>query len=52
MGQLVRHPNIVAIDDVGEENGTSYITMEFVEGQTLRELVKIRGPSMCLGPST
>ena len=43
MGQLLRHPNIVAIDDVGEESGTSYITMEFVEGQTLRELVKIRG---------
>jgi len=43
MGQLLRHPNIVAIDDVGEEAGTSYITMEFVEGQTLRELVKIRG---------
>jgi len=43
MGQLLRHPNIVAIDDVGEENGASYITMEFVEGQTLRELVKIRG---------
>jgi len=43
MGQLLRHPNIVAIDDVGEEHGASYITMEFVEGQTLRELVKIRG---------
>ncbi|MFM7138470.1 MAG: protein kinase domain-containing protein [Planctomycetota bacterium] len=43
MGHLLRHPNIVAIDDVGEEGGTSYITMEFVEGQTLRELVKIRG---------
>jgi serine/threonine-protein kinase len=43
MGQLLRHPNIVAIDDVGEEDGASYITMEFVEGQTLRELVKIRG---------
>lgn len=43
MGQVLRHPNIVAIDDVGEESGTSYITMEFVEGQTLRELVKIRG---------
>ena len=43
MGQLLRHPNIVAIDDVGEEAGVSYITMEFVEGQTLRELVKIRG---------
>ncbi|MFM8413556.1 MAG: serine/threonine-protein kinase [Planctomycetota bacterium] len=43
MGRLLRHPNIVAIDDVGEEHGASYITMEFVEGQTLRELVKIRG---------
>jgi CheY-like chemotaxis protein/predicted Ser/Thr protein kinase len=43
MGQLLRHPNIVAIDDVGEEGGASYITMEFIEGQTLRELVKIRG---------
>ncbi|MBM4023473.1 MAG: serine/threonine protein kinase [Planctomycetes bacterium] len=43
VGQLLRHPNIVAIDDVGQENGASYITMEFVEGQTLRELVKIRG---------
>ena len=43
MGHMLHHPNIVAIDEVGEENGTSYITMEFVEGQTLRELVKIRG---------
>jgi eukaryotic-like serine/threonine-protein kinase len=43
MGHMLRHPNIVAIDEVGEENGTSYITMEFVEGQTLRELVRIRG---------
>jgi CheY-like chemotaxis protein len=43
MGHMLRHPNIVAIDEVGEENGSSYITMEFVEGQTLRELVKIRG---------
>jgi serine/threonine-protein kinase len=43
MGRLLRHPNIVAIEDVGQEQGTSYITMEFVEGQTLRELVRIRG---------
>lgn len=43
MGQMLRHPNIVAIYDVGEEAGASYITMEFVEGQTLRELVKRRG---------
>ena len=43
MGRLLRHPNIVAIEDVGEENNTSYITMEFIEGQNLRELVRIRG---------
>ncbi|MFM8284135.1 MAG: protein kinase domain-containing protein [Planctomycetaceae bacterium] len=43
MGRLLRHPNIVAIEDVGLEHTSSYITMEFVEGQTLRELVRIRG---------
>ena len=43
MGRLLRHPNIVAIEDVGEEHGSSYLTMEFVEGQTLRELVRLRG---------
>ena len=43
MGRLLRHPHIVAIEDVGHEHGTSYITMEFVEGQTLRELARIRG---------
>jgi serine/threonine protein kinase len=43
MGMLLRHPGIVRTDDVGQENGSSYLIMEFVEGQTLRELVKIRG---------
>jgi serine/threonine-protein kinase len=43
MGRLLRHPHIVSIEDVGRANGSSYITMEFVEGQTLRELVKVRG---------
>ena len=42
MGKRLRHAHIVQIEDVGRENGTSYITMEFVEGQTLRELVRVR----------
>ena len=43
MGRQLRHPNIVAVEDVGEQDNTSYITLEFIEGQTLRELVRIRG---------
>jgi len=43
VGRHLRHPTIVAIEDVGQEDGASYITMEFIEGQTLRELVRIRG---------
>ena len=43
VGKLLRHPHIVSIEDVGRENNSSYITMEFVEGQNLRELVRIRG---------
>lgn len=33
------HPNIVAVYDVGECDGVSYIVTELVEGQTLAELI-------------
>ena len=32
----LNHPNIISIYDVGRENSTAYIAMEFVEGRTLR----------------
>ena len=37
------HPNIVEMYDVGEDNGNYYIVMEFVNGKTLKSLVKKRG---------
>ena len=37
------HPNIVEMYDVGEDNGTYFIVMEYIEGQTLKQLIKKRG---------
>ncbi len=42
VGIKLRHPNIVAIHEVDPDPRNPYMVMEFVEGQTLRELVKIR----------
>lgn len=33
----LRHPHIVAVHEVGRENGTLYIVSEFVQGVTLAE---------------
>ena len=37
------HPNIVEVYDVGEDDGVYYIVMEYVEGKTLKQLLKKRG---------
>ncbi|MDW7675357.1 MAG: Stk1 family PASTA domain-containing Ser/Thr kinase, partial [Bacillota bacterium] len=37
------HPNIVNIFDVGYNEGNHYLVMEFVEGQNLKEIIKLRG---------
>jgi eukaryotic-like serine/threonine-protein kinase len=34
---LLNHPNLLAIYDVGNENGSPYIVSELLEGETLRE---------------
>ena len=34
------HPNIVEMYDVGEDNGNFYIVMEYIDGQTLKQLIK------------
>lgn len=37
------HPNIVEMYDVGEDDGLYYIVMEYVDGKTLKQLLKKRG---------
>src|SRR3954451_7938177 len=41
------HPHIVSVYDWGEEDDTSFIVMEYVPGQTLREIIQTYGR---LGP--
>src|SRR5438045_9734033 len=38
------HPNIVSIYDWGEEDGTYFIVMEYVDGKPLSQLIHSKGP--------
>lgn len=42
MGLQLRHPNIVSIYEIQNDPRAPYLVMEFVEGETLREILKIR----------
>ncbi len=37
------HPNIVTVYDAGEQSNEYYMAMEFVEGTTLKELIRRKG---------
>jgi serine/threonine-protein kinase len=39
----IRHKNICQMFDLGEDQGTHFITMEFVEGQDLKKLIRQSG---------
>lgn len=39
----LNHPNIVSVYDWGEEQGTYFIVMEYVEGRSLAEMIRTEG---------
>jgi urea transport system substrate-binding protein len=39
----LQHPNVVALFDVGEENGNYFIAMQLVEGGSLEDILRDRG---------
>src|SRR6185436_2997447 len=39
----LQHPNIVTLFDAGEEGKAPYLVFEYVEGQTLAELIRDKG---------
>jgi serine/threonine protein kinase len=48
---LVRHPNVVSVTDVGEDESGPYLVVDFVEGVALSELIArlaARGESLPL----
>ena len=43
LARRISHRNVVRTHDIGEEGGVYYITMEYVEGKSLKELIRGRG---------
>jgi len=43
LSSKVTHRNVIRIYDLGEANGVKFITMEYIEGENLRQMLKRRG---------
>jgi serine/threonine-protein kinase len=40
----LNHPNIVSVFDFGQDDGSYFIVMEYVDGVTLRDIIRSDGP--------
>ena len=40
----LNHHNIVSVYDFGEDEGSWFIVMEYVEGRNLRDIIRVEGP--------
>lgn len=40
------HPGIVVVHDMGEDHGTIFISMEYIEGKPLNEVLRSQNPSI------
>jgi serine/threonine-protein kinase len=49
LARKITHPNVVRTHDLGEAEGIRFLTMEYVAGMTLRELLDRRG-TVALAP--
>jgi len=44
LARKIAHRNVVRTHDLGEVNGLYYLTMEYAEGTSLKQLIATRGP--------
>lgn len=44
MAAKLRHPNVVTTHDAGVEDGQPFISMEYIDGKNLAELIEQEGP--------
>ena len=43
LAQKITHKNVVRIFDIGEDQGTTFITMDFIEGVSLKDVIVKKG---------
>ena len=40
----ISHPNALSVTDIGEDNGTVFLVMEYLSGKTLKQVIRDEGP--------